>query len=104
MLTVLRDRSGHLQLACEWWRVNQAGEQDWTATGTWVRVEQVEVSKGAPGRYWIRELIAHIAFLAPDAVGAFWERRDKRGQKRVHYFYRRRLLSRVEYEHHVNYA
>ena len=97
MLTVLRDRAGHLVLACEWWRVNQDGVQDWTPTGTWVRVEQIEVSKGTPGRYWIRELIAHIAFLAPEAVGAFWERRTK-GTKRLHYFYRHRLTQQIPSE------
>lgn len=95
MLTVLRDRDGVIQAACEWWRVNQTGEQDWTATGTWVRVEQIEMGCDQNGRMLLRELIAHIAFLAPDAVGAFWERRSK-GVKKLHYFYRDRLVQRLE--------
>lgn len=80
MLTILRTPDGAIQSCCEWWLVNQLGQQDYSANGKWVWGEQIEFSTGcAPNTF--RCLIDRIAEVAlhinPQAIGAYWVRRDK---------------------------
>lgn len=90
MLTTLRT-NGQIQLCCEWWLVNDLGTQDWTH-GKYVWVEQLEISKGYEGKSLITQLIEQIANTVPQAVGAYWLRRDKTGPQKLHAFRRKRLL------------
>ena len=95
MLTVIRDEQGHLQAACEWTPVDQAGTP--SNTGTWVWVNQVELSQGLSSRMVWRDLIAVIALMAPACVGAYWHRRDKTNRW-VHHYTRTQLLHMVQKE------
>lgn len=80
MLTVLRCPSGIILAACEWWLVNQMGQQDYSDNGRWVWGEQIEFSSNCPPATF-RHLIDEIARVAlhinPKAIGAYWVRRDK---------------------------
>lgn len=92
MLTTIRDPQGQLVLVCEWWLTDDVGIQDWEH-GRWVRVEQVEISQRCGDRLLIRHLIHLISVLAPTAIGAFWERREKDQQRtRPHWYSRDHLL------------
>lgn len=88
MLTTLRDNEGNIQAACEWWCVDENGT--WTPKGPYVWVNQLEHSPGVDGEYLIKEIVAQVAWLAPWAKGAYWERRDKK-DGRIHGFTRARL-------------
>ena len=89
MLTVLKDAQGQLQVACDWWLVDVDGR--WEPRGTYVYVNQLEASAGTNIRCLLPYLISEIASLAPWAVGAYWERRDKTGQQ-LHAYSRQRLV------------
>ena len=95
MLTVLRDREGRLEAACEWTPVDQHGTP--SNTGRWVWVNQVELSQGVQSRMVWRDLIAIIALLAPSCIGAYWHRRDKTGRS-LHPYTRTQLLTYVQKE------
>lgn len=93
MLTVLRDPSGQLQAACEWWPVAPGGtDPDWTYPAPWLRVEQVDVSKGVQKMNILHTLIQTIAELMPNAVGCYFVRRDKRNPVKLHYWTRAQLV------------
>lgn len=89
MLTVVREQ-GQLVGVCEWWLVNQLGEQDWKS-GTTVWVEQLELSKHVHAMNIIRQLIDKIGQLVPRAAGAYWVRKDKTVE-RLHAFTRMQLV------------
>ena len=94
MLTVLRCPLGRIIGVCEWWLVNQLGQQDYSSEGKWVWGEQIEFSKGcSPDTF--RRLIDQIAEVAlkinPQAIGAYWVRRDRTGMK-LHNFSRHQLV------------
>ena len=93
MLTVVRDAQGQLLVACEWWLVNDLGQQDWGA-GRYVWVEQMELTPGM-GRAALAGLIARIAALVPQAVGAYWVRRETTDQ-RLHAYRRNQLVKEVQ--------
>ena len=95
MLATIRDERGHLQAACDWWCVNIRGE--WDALGSWVYVNQLELSPGVNSARMIRLIIQDIASLVPWVVGAYWERADKT-QEKLHSYSLSRLSQQVEKE------
>jgi len=90
MLTVFRDGHGNIDSACEWWCVDEQGT--WNPNGVYIWVNQLEVGKGIDGRHIITEVIRTIAKTCPWAKGAYWERREKDDDNRLHAFTRNRLL------------
>lgn len=88
MLTVIRGEFGQLHAACEWWTVNEAGLRD--PHGRYVWVEQLELPTVHPDDT-VPAVIRDIAGRAPQAIGAYWVRRDKTGGQ-LHAFRRTRLL------------
>ncbi len=89
MLITLRDNDGFITAACEWWCVDEDGK--WDPAGTYVFVNQLEHSPDAEGFSCIQDIIAEIAWTAPWAKAAYWERRGKE-DKRLHAFTRQQLL------------
>lgn len=92
MLWTLRDEAGRLQAACEWQPVDEGGR--FNPEGRYVWIEQLEIAFGADGRTILRCLIADLAWQRPQALGAYWKRRD-RSEERLH-GYRRDQLTREE--------
>ena len=91
MLFVKRGTDGRIDGAIDYYLVNDRNEVVLNGQGRWVWVEQLMVSTGADGKAIIREFIDDIARAFPQAVGAYWYRKNKTGE-RVHRFTRRRLV------------
>jgi hypothetical protein len=89
MLTVLRDDQNRITTACDWYCVNENGEV--TPNGKYIYVSQLESNKDSVSLERIRDIIADIAWRCPWAVAAYWERKDKTGE-RLHAYMRTRLL------------
>ena len=98
MLTTIRSNSGIILASCEWWLANDLGQQDWKQ-GRWVWVEQLELSEGVHSVNAISQLIDKIAGIAlennPQAIGAYWIRRDKAEPRKLHHFSKKQLLGEV---------
>ena len=90
MLLTFRDSSNNIEAVCEWWLVDEYGE--WTPLGEYVWVNQIECSKGVNLKKVFRDIIAEIAWAAPRAKGAYWERRDKKNDY-LYSFTREALLN-----------
>ena len=75
MIFVHRDAQDRIAAVCEWWLVNEHGQ--WTPDGRYVFVNQLEITPGYDSRTLLRLCIDDIARQAPQAVGAYWERRDR---------------------------
>jgi len=98
MLTTIRSNSGIILASCEWWLSNDLGQQDWKQ-GRWVWVEQLELSEGVHSVNIVKQLIQRIAKIAlwanPQAIGAYWVRRDKTEPTKLHHFTKKQLLEGV---------
>ena len=92
MLTTLRATDGSLLACCEWWLVDYTGH--WNPLGNVVWVNQLELSKGVPGRAVIPMVARDIADTVPSALGAYWYRLDKTGKK-IHEYRRTQLVKEV---------
>jgi hypothetical protein len=93
MLTVLRDNAGFLMAACDWWPVDDDGL--WHPNGRYIWVEQLEISPFLDSRGIIRRIIVDIADRVPQAIGAYWERRDQ-PTNHLHAFRRDQLMKEVK--------
>ena len=91
MLTVIRDELGTLQAACDWLLVDAQGRHD-PLHGTYVWVEQLELSPNLHSAALIRQIVLQIASQVPWADAAYWVRRDHPG--RIMQTYRRSQLLR----------
>lgn len=91
MLTVVRDELGTLLAACDWLLVDVQGRHD-PLHGTFVWVEQLELSPNLESAELIRNVIHQIATQVPWATAAYWVRRDHPG--RIMRIYRRSQLLR----------
>lgn len=94
MLTVIRNYHGKLILACEWVPVDINGLPEALADAEFVWVNQLETNSGIHPSV-IRQLCSAIADAAPQAKGAYWERRDKTGHQ-LHAFRRDQLVKEVK--------
>ena len=75
MLTILRDADNRIEAACDWWLVDEHGW--WEPKGRYVFINQIEVNTGVNLHRLRRYLVRRIGSMAPDAIGVYWERRDK---------------------------
>ena len=92
MLTTLRNAHDELTACCAWLVVDEHGKLD--PQGAYIFVEQLECNPGRSSRDSIRSIIQQIASLAPQAIGAYWERRDK-GRKGLRMYFGGRQALRV---------
>ena len=95
MMYVLRDAQGHLQASIDYYLVNDQGQVTFDGTGQWVWVQQLDLDPTTNGHACIRTFIDHIAEAIPQAVGAYWFRKDKTGMT-PHTFTRTQLVGRGE--------
>lgn len=93
MLFAHRSENGHLEAVIEWWTVDLDGQ--WTPTGSWIRVNQLEINPDVNGAAHVQRFIQEIAEFVPHAKGAFWERRDHTKNLWRSYF-RQQLLKGVK--------
>ena len=73
MLSTRKDEFGNLLGVCEWHLVNQDGQQD--IHGTWVWIQQIELSPHMSMAPFARWLIHDVATRCPTAQVAYWQRR-----------------------------
>ena len=78
MLLTIRS-AGIIQSVLDYYLVTDTGKLVFDGSGTWLWVEQLEVSNGANGRWVIRECIRRLAEAIPQAQGAYWVRKGKTG-------------------------
>lgn len=93
MLSVVRDAHGNLIVACDWMPVDKAGRYD--PNGLYIWVEQLEMNMDVHGMNIVRLIIQDIAERCPNAVGAYWKRRDKPKVTKPHAYRRNQLLKEV---------
>ena len=93
MLTVLRDDAGHLQAACEWWLIDEAGH--WTPEGHYVFLHQLDINPGVNLHTVRKSLVKQIGSQVPQALGVFWKREHDLFP-RVHAFRREQLQQLCE--------
>ena len=90
MLLVERDISGCLEAAMEVRVVDRLGQM--APAGTYLWIEQFEVSEGTEMKDVLARLIQQLDTLLPQIRQVYWVRRDKTG-KRLHTYNRTRLVS-----------
>ena len=95
MLTILRDASGRLEAACDWWLVDAQGFWQPT-TGRYIFLHELEVNPGVNLHMVRRHLVEQIGGMVPGALGVFWHR-EHDAFPRVHAF-RREQLSQLREE------
>lgn len=92
MLLVHRDTIGNLTAAIDYQVVNDHGQPD--PDGRYIWIEQLEINFLADGKEHIHRFIQEIAELQPLALGAYWQRRDRRS--RLYWFHRMQLMGLKE--------
>ena len=88
MLTVMRDAQRRLEVACEWWLVDEQGH--WTPRGQYVFLHQLEVNAGVNLHAVRKHLVSTVSLAVPGALGVFWKR-EHDAYPRVHAFRRSQL-------------
>jgi hypothetical protein len=91
MLYVSRDALGNLRGCAEVQIVNDRGTLD--PNGTYLWIEQLEVSKGENGKECILDLMTRYTTYYPTLRWAYWVRRLKTGPK-IHGPYSRSQIER----------
>ena len=92
MLLVHRDAMGYLEAALEFRVVDIKGQLE--PSGQFIWVEQLELNPRIDASLHLQRFITEICLHVPQAIWAYWERREKTGRT-LHCYSRSQLCKRV---------
>ena len=93
MLLVLRDDIGRIEVACEWWCVDETGKINWKS-GRHAYVGRIEVNPMMKMRKVMEQLGEEMVKEIPRLLQGYWERDDT--GDRLHWVRREQLCEEVK--------